>query len=224
MLSSACGGARIKALEDKTAADVRDLRELQAETTASLNQIRQEIRQIQGQIEELQYRSTGKAAELERSLRRLGSRVPPPAGVPEDLLNSDQEKIARISGDAAEGFKRGLGLLRAGDFETARAAFGEFAEANPGTAFTDNALFWQGICYIKLGQYDQAVVSLSEVYQTYPAEDMVAPSLYFLGQSFEKLGGYSDAVDTLQKLIDDHPRSSYAKEARKEIRSLKRRR
>ncbi len=219
----ACSGARITALEESTAKDIRDIRSFQAETTASLNQFRQELREIQGSIELLQHSSQGKAQQLEQSLRRLGSRVPPPQGVPEKYLSSDEERISRITGPSAEEFKLGLGSLRAGDFESAKNLFTKFATENPGTAFTDNALFWIGICNIKTGRYDQAVVSFSDVYQTYPAEDMVAPALFHLSTAFEKLGSRQDAIDTLKKLVDDHPKSRLVADARSGIRRLKRR-
>ncbi len=222
LLGSACSGGRITALEESTKRDFRDVRSLQAETTASLNVIRQELRQMQGQIEELQHSSQGKAQQLEQSLRQLGSRVPPPEGVPAQLLTTDEEKIARITGASADEFKDALASLRAGDFAAANNLFSKFAAENPGTAFTDNALFWSGICNIKMGRYDQAVVSFSDVYQSYPAEDMVTPALFHLSVAFEKLGSKQDAIDTLQKLIDDHPSSALASKARTRIRTLKR--
>jgi TolA-binding protein len=220
--ASACSGARLDALEKSTKADIRDLRGLQAESTTELDQIRQDLREIQGQIQELQHVSQGKAQQLEQSLRQLGARVPPPPGVPEDLLSKDEERISRIAGAAAEGFKSALASLRAGDFESALGLFTNFTTQNPGTAFTDNSLFWSGICYIKTGRYDQAVVTFSDVYQTYPAEDMVAPALFYLADAFERLGSAGDARDTLQKLIDEHANSPLAAAARSRVRDLKR--
>ena len=131
------------------------------------------------------------------------------------------------SGPSADQYKGALARLRGGDFEGAKGAFSAFIEQNPGTAFTDNGLFWLGICYSKLGQYDRAIVSFSDVFQSYPAEDMVPASLYYLAETFVKTNSHDDAILTLEKLREDHPKSKFAAKARKriaEIKKLKRRR
>jgi TolA-binding protein len=224
LISGCADGKKVRMLRTELESEVRDLRSVQAEHTASLNQIRSEMRQISGQIEELQYLSQGKARELEKTIQQLGSRVPPPPGVPEDLLSADQERIAQVSGDAADTFRTALNQMRSGDFEGAKSNLDNFILANPGTAFTDNALFWLGIAHMKSGQYDRAIVSLSDVFQTYPAEDMVAPSLFFLSEVFEKSRSNEDAMLTLEKLIDEHPKSVYAAKAKAKLRNLKKRR
>lgn len=198
------------------------MRGIQAEHTAQLSEIRAELRTLRGKVEEMQYVSQGKAQELERTIQQLGARVPPPAGVPVDLLNSDEDKIAPIQGEAADLYRGALARLRAGDFQTAKQQFSDFAAANPGTAFTDNALFWSGIASNKLGQRDQAIVAFSDVLRTYPAEDMVAASMFYLGRVFAASDARDDAVLTFQRLIDEHPRSEFAAQARKEVRKLKR--
>lgn len=218
---TACSSHRLDELERRTRTDITDIRSIQADQNASLNTLRSEVRDLAGKIEELQYTSTGKTKELERTIQRLGSRVPPPAGVPEDLLSRDEERIATLTGPAADLYRKGLQQLRDGDIENSRASFQRFVEENPGTAFTDNALFWLGICYTKLGQYDRAVVSFSQVFQSYPAEDMVPPALYYLAQTFLTNGSTEDAILSLQKLVDEHPRSSYAIKGQSQLRELK---
>lgn len=200
------------------------MRGIQAEHTAQLSEIRAELRTLGGKLEEIQYVSKGKTLELERTIQQLGSRVPPPAGVPENLLNRDEDKIAAIQGAAAEMYRSALIRLRAGDFESARQQFNDFVSGNPGTAFTDNALFWLGIAYNKLGQRDQAIVAFSDVLSTYPAEDMVAPSMYHLAEVFSLSGSRDDAILTLQRLLDEHPRSQYANSAKQKLKTLRKRR
>jgi tol-pal system protein YbgF len=224
LFTTACGTAKFDALQKRIDADLADLRQIQAQQTATISEIRTEVRQLSGQVEELQYVSQGKAKELERTLRQLGTRVPPPSGVPGDLLTKDEERIASLQGEAADSFKSALNLLRTGDFSTSLDRFTQFIADNPGTAFTDNALFWQGINYVKLGQYDQGIISFSDVFQTYPAEDMVAPALFFLADAFKKKGETEDAKITLKKLIEEHPKSSYARKAKVELKQLSRRR
>lgn len=207
-------------LRDDFKRDLRELRSVQAEHTATLSEVRSQMRQLNGQIEELQFKSQGRARELESTIQKLGSRVPPPPGVPQDLLEADQQRIESSQGEAANLFKNALGQLRAGEFETARDGFSSFAKSNPGTSFTDNALFWAGISSLKLGQNDKAILLFSEVFQTYPAEDMTPASLFYLAEVFQKSGSRDDAILTLEKLVDEHPSSRFAVRAKPRIRSL----
>jgi len=200
--------------------DLRELRSLKAEQDAQLNEMRAQMRELNGQLEELQFKSQGRVKELEGTIQKLGTRVPPPAGVPRELLENDQRKIASAQGEAADIFKNALNQLRTGDFEAARDNFFSFAKNNPGTAYTDNALFWAGISCAKLGQSDRAIIAFSEVFQGYPAEDMTPAALFHLAKVFEQSGSRQDAVITLEKLVDEHPTSRFAVRAKPRIRSL----
>lgn len=211
------GGSKLQSLEDS----LSDLRALQAKQSAKVDELQLEIDKIKGSLDEIEFAVLGKTKELEQRLKRFGSRVPPPEGVPADLLNQDQERIARNTGEAAETFARALELLRAGDFPGAQELFQTFVDANPDTAFSDNALFWIGISLEKQGLYDRAVVAYSEVFQRFPAEDRVPAALFHLGGAFHKMDSVEEAKLTYQKLIDEHPRSSYAAKAKEELASLR---
>lgn len=215
---SACSTS--KGLEERYQSDIAQVRSVQAEHTAELTQIRQELRQLAGQAEEIQHHARGKTEELERTIQRFSTRVPPPEGVPEDLLNQDEQAIVKNSGEAADLFKNGLQQLRAGDFENSQQTFAHFVELNPDTSFSDNALFWAGVCYEKLGDYGRAIGSYNDVYTRYPAEDRVPAALYRMGESFAQINSINDARDTFKKVADDYPRSSYAPKARARLSKL----
>ena len=162
---------------------------------------------MSGKLEEVQHASRGKTEELERTLQRVSSRVPPPPGVPDELLVQDESLISRITGPAADSYRSGLQQLREGDFQGARGTFSGFVEANPNTAFTDNAYFWLGVVYEKLGEPDRAVGAYSEAFNRFPAEDRVGPALLRLAELFLNMGSKKDAALTLQKLVDEHGNS-----------------
>ncbi len=208
-------------IERRLGKQLDELRSIQAEQTSSISELKNDVRELTGRLDEVQHSSQGRTKELERSIEKLGSLVPPPTGVPLDLFTQDEERISKINGGQAENYKKALQLLRSGEFDQSRSVFQNFARENPGTAFTDNALFWGGICSMKLGQPDQAVVSFSEAYQKYPAEDMVSPSLYYMAEALFALGSGNDGVLTLQKLVDEHPTSEYAIKAKEKLKVSK---
>lgn len=213
-VASGCANNRVEQIERESRSGIEDLRSIQAEHTQQLSRIQDTLRTLSGKVDELEHVALGKTAELEQSLKQVSSRVPPPSGVPEDLLDRDDQEIARISGPAADQYRLALGQLRSGNFDAARGNFESFYQANPQTAFSDNALFWTGVCYEKMGQCDRAILPLSDVFQKLPAEDFVPVALLRLADCFDKLGSSRDAVLTLQKLVDEHPRSGPAEEAR----------
>ena len=219
---SGCAGGlseEVKSLKSQ----LTEIRSIQAEHTASINEMRSQIGQLGGQVEEAQHLARGKTEELERTLEQVSSRVPPPAGVPEALLNADDESISRINSQAAVEYRQSLQFLRAGNFDRALTGFTNFIAQNPGTAFTDSALFWSGICYEKMNQLDRAVGAYSDVFQRFPAEDFVPPSLFRLGETFAKMGSNKEAEIAFQKLIDEHPRSAEAELARERVGSKSKR-
>lgn len=223
LVLSGCASGKIDQLDDTVSAlkkELQEVRSIQAEHTASINEIRAQVGQLSGAVEETQHLAKGRTEELERTLESVSSRVPPPAGVPEELLNRDDESISRIQSPAAATYRSALQLLRRGDFERSLGGFTSFISENPGTAYTDNALFWSGVCYEKMGQLDRAVGAYSDVFQRFPAEDFVPISLLRLGETFAGLGQKQEAAAALQKLIDEHPRASEAVRARELLAQL----
>jgi len=194
--------------------EMQDLRLIQADQSSTINELREEIRQLRGVQQEIQHSSSGKTRELEETIEQLGSRVPPPVGVPESLLVADEKKISGHSGTGADSYKLALARLRAGDFQNSDQMFSNFLSQNPKTAFSDNAYFWKGVIAKNQSQFDKAVLHFSEVYQKFPAEDMVAASLFYMSEALQDSGARQDSKFTLEKLVDEHPSSSYAKRAK----------
>lgn len=223
-LGTACGGAKLKELEDgvnENRDDIADIRTLQADVQVTLDAMRADMRRLSGMVEELDYLSRGKAAELQETLERFSSRVPPPAGVPENLLALDEEKISSQQGDMADVYRQALKNVRLGNFTGAIEGFNSFVEANPATSFTDNALFWLGVSHEKLGQYDRAILSYSEVFENFPAEDRVSTALFRLGDVFFKIKEYENAQVTFQKIVDDYAGTQDAAPAKAKLDELR---
>jgi tol-pal system protein YbgF len=200
--------------------EIRDVRALQAEQSAKIIELRDEIRRVAGKVDELEYIVRGKTEKLQQALEQVTSRVPPPEGVSEELLADDEERISQNTGSAAEQYRQGLGQLRSGDFKGAYLTFSSFIDLNPNTAFTDNALYWTAVCFEKMGQYDRAIVAFSDVYQRFPAEDRVPHALYRLAGVLVKMGSAEDAKLGLRKLIDDFPKHPVAAQAKQKLNEL----
>lgn len=94
--------------------DIGDLRSIQAQHNTKIEEIKNEMRGLTGKVEEVQHTSVGKTQELEQTISKLQARVPPPPGIPEALLNQDDERIAPLTGPAADMYRQGLAAIRTG--------------------------------------------------------------------------------------------------------------
>ncbi|MBL7661619.1 tetratricopeptide repeat protein [bacterium] len=197
-----------------------DIRSVQAKQGAAIDQLNAELRVIRGKLEEVEYAATGKTKELESRLAEFGSRVPPPAGVPGELLVQDEEAISKITGPAADQFKQGLMAVRNGNFPAAEEIMSGFATANPDTAFTDNALFWVGVSRDLRNNFDGAILAYGDAYKRFPAEDRAAVALYYLGDSFIKSGLKDEGIATFERLTEDYASSEYGEKAAVRLREL----
>jgi tol-pal system protein YbgF len=223
-ISTGCASGKIAQLEEdlqNLRGQLTEIRSIQAENTSGLNEIRSQVSQLSGKVDETQHLAKGKTEELERTLELVSSRVPPPAGVPEDLLNLDDERISRINSAPAQLYRQALQALRAGQFVQSRTLFETFIGQNPGTAFTDNALFWSGVSFEKTNELDRAIGAYGDVYQRFPAEDFAPVALFRLADLFDKNGSGNDARVAFQKLVDDYPRSVEAGRAREILNQKK---
>ena len=201
--------------------DLQNVMSTQAELTAKISGLQSELSVLSGRVEELEYRLRGQTQQIEKRLDLVSSRVPPPDGVPEYLLNADEEALKSNMGQSAVLYKTGLSQIRTGDFEAARNTFTTFVENNPNTAYTDNALFWIGMTWEMEGDYNKAIVAYSDAYQRFPAEDYAPIAIYQIAESFNKLGDKKNANLMLQKLVDDYPKSRSAKQAKDKLGAVK---
>jgi TolA-binding protein len=219
-----CSTERIDMLEKSNRSlrsDITEIRGLLADQAAEISRTRADLRLLSGKTEEIQHAAIGRTKELETNLSQLQARIPPPPGVPEELLSRTEDQLVGISGDAADSFRLAMVNLRSGNYEDARTKLQLFVDTNPSTAVTDDAIFWIGIALKQQKQCDRAVLLFSDVFQKFPAEDMTPPSLYFLAVCFSELGSKNDAILTLQKLQDEHPRSAYAGKGRALLSELR---
>lgn len=215
---SSCGSV---SQEQFSPAGVQELRSLVAEQGAKINELDATLRQVTGRLEEIEHSSNQETTELRSALSRFSSRVPPPSGVPVELLSQDEQRIALNQGPAAAIYRSALQKLHEGSFSEAEKLFSQFVVENPGTTFTDNALFWSAVCFEKVGQTDRAIVQYSEVFQRFPQEDFVPAALYRLGDAFRSIQSTNDALTTYKKLVDEHPDSAWTKLAQARIAEMK---
>jgi len=220
----ACSPAVNKRDVDNVRSDIKSMREVHGEQSVSIEEIKEQVRILSGRVEELEHRTSDQMEQVQRTVKQFSTRVPPPAGVPDDLLSRDEERTSGIRGEESAIFKDGLHFMRAGQFEDAVQSFDRFAQTNSTSALTDNALFWSGIANEKLGYYERALFKYGEIVEKFPNEDIAPDALFRLGEVFIKRGEDANAKVAFEKFQKDFPSHPRISEVHSRMASLKNKR
>ncbi len=81
--------------------------------------------------------------------------------------------------------------------------------------------FTIGKYYFRTGSYQSAILRLKSLMQAYPKHKFMHEVIYLLGESFYQEQNFIQAKKTFNQLLDNYPSSSFAREARLRLRSIK---
>jgi len=108
-----------------------------------------------------------------------------------------------------------------GDSDAARKKFQELIEKYPKSERADNAQFWIGEIYYREKWYEKAILEYQKVIENYPTGNKVPASLLKQGLAFLNLGDKNNSRLILEELIKKHPKSNEAKIAKDKVKSFK---
>ena len=242
------------ALEQKTEADMASLRSevtrfhedqlesrsRHAELHALINDLRDEVGQLRGGMEEGQYDSRQTIAEmaeanrksLEKSLQNHLDRIVrieqylgmEPS---EKLIASDTRQDGGIKGklgvqETDEGlYGRAKQFFDKGEYEDARELFRAFLKQYPKSKNADNAQFWLGEIYYREKWYEKAILEYQKVIENYPKGNKTPSALLKQGFAFLNLDDKANAKLILKELIRKFPESNEANVAKNKLKALK---
>lgn len=222
----------------------RSIRKQLADTRATVGEVERDLGAIHGKVEEERYSSRrGVAQRLENIEARVAAleqsqvRGPAPAtdgagasgAAAAPALPSEQPPRSELATndlareearEVPDDYRRGLTLVRQGEYDRATQIFQEFLRAHPDSPLAPNAQYWIGECYYQRGQYSQAIVKLNDLRQQYPKSDRVPPALLKIGLTFLQMNNKRDARLFFQKVVNDFPSSPEAAQAREKLRTL----
>jgi tol-pal system protein YbgF len=213
------------------------LRTQSASLLAMVEELRQQIRVINGRLDEIGHAAGQQAAaggemppvnlnELSAATRRNEERIsqleqilkvaPPPASVVAPVAAApptagpSEEELYQAAKTA---FDRE-------DYDTARKKFQAFLDKYRSSDNADNAQFWIGESYYREKQYEKAILEYQKVIENYPKGNKVAASLLKQGFAFYNLGDKTNSRLILEELIRKHPDSNEAKIAAEKLKSF----
>jgi len=224
--------ARFDQYEKNYTETTRAIRENQANLNADLGTVRDEVRTLRGQMEEMKkgFTAMGRSQTMNDRLDDLASRI----GRIEDSMGSGKkepngqrseatggEPSAEVKTDPKTAYDACYKLFKNGQYAKARGEFQKFLKQHPNTTYSDNALFWIGETWYIEEKYEKAIVEYEKVIKGFPAGDKVPDALLKQGMSFQKLGDKASAKIVYQQIINKYPQTNQARAARAKLSDLK---
>jgi tol-pal system protein YbgF len=229
-------------LGENRANSEKNLRGQYAGLNADMDSLRQDLRLVNGRVDEIEYLTKRKVADYEAEGQKRSERL--------DELNIAVSKLdQRISqleqylnleskgprpatnepAGAAGGTKRSSDqqlysdarqAFDSGDMDKARQLFQKLIKDYPKSTNVDNAQFWIGESYYREKSYDRAILEYQTVIEKYPNGNKVPAAMLKQGMALRQIGEKASARLILQELIKKYPKTSEAATAQLKLKEL----
>lgn len=214
-----------------------------AKLSADVDALRQEVRDLQGELD----LARKEAADALVEVRRTRSALADGGGAAQGLSGSAAAAGASSAAGAAAGgqgaaavvttpprqsdsspdqelagYQSALEAWRKDDFNACIDRFTTFLQNHPTSGYSDDAAYWLADCTYKNDEFKRAVVRFNAVVSVYPDSPKAPDALYRQGESLLKLGPkFHEAARTVFKKVQkDYPDSERATEAARQLERL----
>ena len=198
------------------------------EIVRQLDDLQRQVAQMQGSLEDLDYKSQStqdrqrslyidlddRLQDLERSISALNSM---------NIVDEDEILLGELpvpGGTDQENYQAAFELLKEQEYELASLAFIRFLSSFPGSSLIDNAQYWLSESYYAANQFQEALDQFTKVIENYPRSRKVSDALLKIGYCHFELGDWNQARYVFEKIQNDYPDSTVAKLAEQRIKVL----
>ena len=223
---------------DKQVSSPSSRSDVSADVYLLVQRLQQEVRDLRGQIEELNYRAKRSAKQereryidLDRRILELSNSLnqnPPAVKSAQSPAVTNQDAPADLmpvvvveSGEAAKKeYKDAYNLIKHRRYDEAVEALHKFIKKYPESDLTSNAYYWLGEVYLVLHKHEQARQSFIVVIGKYPDHRKASDAYYKLGVTYHRLGNKEEAISYFKQTIEKHPDSSAASLAKSYLKRI----
>ena len=237
--------SEVDTLGKKGQSSERNLRGQVAGMNANMANLQQEVRLLNGRVEELEYLINRKLAGTESSGKKNTERLDEVslslAKVDQRLIQLEQylnvegksgqpaatpgaKGDAKAPGTTADSEKAIYETARQsydnGELDKARQHFQKLIQKYPKSENADNAQFWIGESYYREKWYERAILEYQTVLEKYPKGNKVPAAMLKQGLALLQIKEKSSARLILQELVKKYPKSSESKIAAKKLKEF----
>ena len=220
----------------------KTLRGQYAGLNADMDRMQQDLRLLNGRVEEIEYALKRKLGDYESGSQKSGQRL--------DELNLSIEKMdqrisrmeqylnmeAKQPGQAPatpaaaspapaaasdqQLYTQARQAYDHGDMDKARELFKKLIKEFPKSSIVDNAQFWIGESYYREKWYEKAILEYQTVIEKYPHGNKVPAAMLKQGLALKQIGEKSSARLILQELVKKYPKASEAAIAEQKLKEF----
>jgi tol-pal system protein YbgF len=218
----------------------KTLRGQYASMKVSVESLQQELRLINGRVEEIEYMLNRKLAQYEQdgkqrqqgldeaniSLGKIDKRITQL----EQYLSLERKEAKPVAqlpvpdGQSAVSDKQLYDKARQafdnGQMDKARQGFIKLIAIYPKSGYADNAQFWIGESYYRENWFERAILEYQTVVEKYPKGNKVPAAMHKQGMSFLKIGDKSNARIVFNELVQKYPETNEGKIAAKKLKEF----
>jgi len=205
---------------------------------AELDTMRDELRQLRGQADSLQYEAEGAATrqrdqylDLDQRLQSLERRTRggepisglPPEGAAPPVIGAGAVigAVPAAGGDDRATYQAALELLRQGRYPQAEAAFKQFLADFPDSDLADNGHYWLAETHYVNREFEAALAGFQRVIESFPNSRKVPDALLKAGFCEYELQRWADARRSLEAVVEQFPDSTAARLASQRLERMR---
>jgi len=218
----------------KNMSNLDSIRSGQANASADLADLRDNVQQLRGQVESLRKDFTTNSKKDDQRFENIllkinfienfleiGNKNTPDASDKAAKSTGSVSKDTSKKQDKEKAYSSAYQTFKDGNYDKARTDFQNFLSNYPDSEYSDNAQFWIGECYFFEKKYESAILEYEKVTKNYPDGNKIPYALLKQGLSFLKLGDKTSAKLLLQEVIKDYPNTNQARVARSTLQEIK---
>jgi len=208
-----------------------------AQLSAEVDVLRQEVRDLQGELELARKESSEALAQaglVRTALAQESAAAGQATGADAGGQGGDAsggvagavagpgEGVAPSRDEELQGYQQALDAWRQDEFDACIDRFTAFLQNYPASGYADDAAYWLADCTYKKGEFKRAVVRFNAVVSVYPESPKAPDALYRQGESLLKLGPkFHEAARTVfRRVQSDYPDSERARESAEQLERL----
>ena len=233
---------RLQEVETKTAQLIRRMDSMNpAQTDQSLMQVREDLRVLRGDIDELRHRidtrensSKELMLSFDRRLQQLeqgmaggaaaGAGLPPGSTVatttPGTIAPANTPKATVATPEEERAYLGTFDLLKNGKYDEAIKGFSDMLQQWPQGRYADNGWYWMGEAQLVKRDYSGAATSFRSLVNNFSSSPKVADGLYKLGLAQLELKQNTEARNSLRRVVQEFPGSNAANLAGQKLQQL----
>ncbi|MGA8054408.1 MAG: tol-pal system protein YbgF [Burkholderiales bacterium] len=179
---------------------------------ATIDQLRQDMARLRGQIEELGYkienvdkRQKDLYVDLDTRLRKF------------EHVDRERDKVTQASAAEQQAYEAPLNQFKSGNYGSAVQGFQAFVTQYPQSKLAPQAQYWVGNALYAMRDYKSSIAAQQKVVDSWPADPKAADAMLSIASSQAELGDVNASRNTLKALVTKYPASGAAEQAKQRL-------